>query len=103
MKPIKAGIGSFPVWRLTVEQVRTYLRDRNAAGRANATLNRELDIIRGVLKRAKRWHHFADEIRPLPVRENIGRALTYEEKVKLLKRAAARPEWQTRLGLLGWP
>jgi len=95
VKPIKARIGSIPVWRLTVEQVRTYLRERKAAGRSNATLNRELDIIRGVLKRAKRWHHFADDIRPLPVRENIGRALTYEEKVRLLKRAAARPEWQT--------
>ncbi len=94
-KPIKEVIGNIPVWRLTVEQVRSYLRERKAAGRSNATLNRELDIIRGVLKRAKRWHHFADEIRPLPVRENIGRALTYEEKVKLLKRAAARPEWQT--------
>ncbi len=69
-------------------------RQRKAARRSNATLNRELGIIRGVLKRAKRWHHLADEIRPLPVRENIGRALTYEEKVKLLKRAAARPEWQ---------
>ncbi len=95
IKPIRAQIGGVPVWRLTVEQVRTYLRERKAAGRSNATLNRELDIIRGVLKRAKRWHHFAEEIRPLPVRENIGRALTYEEKVKLLKRAAAHPEWQT--------
>ncbi len=95
IKPIRAQIGGVPVWRLTVEQVRTYLRERKAAGRSNATLNRELDIIRGVLKRAKRWHHFAEEIRPLPVRENVGRALTYEEKVKLLKRAAARPEWQT--------
>jgi integrase len=28
------------------------------------------------------------------VRENIGRALTYEEKVKLLKRAGSREEWQ---------
>jgi integrase len=54
-----------------------------------------LDIIRGVLKRAKRWHHFAEEIHALPVRQNIGRALTYDEKVKLLRRSAARPEWQT--------
>jgi len=94
VKPIKAAFGGTPVWRLTVEHVRAYLRDRKAAGRANATLNRELDIIRGVLKRAKRWHRFADEIRPLPIRENIGRALTYEEKVKLLKRAESREEWQ---------
>lgn len=94
VKPIKAAIGATPVWRLTVEQVRTYLRERKAAGRSNATLNRELDIIRGVLKRAKRWHHFADDIRPWPVRENIGQALTYEEKVRLLKRAGSREEWQ---------
>jgi integrase len=94
-KPIKAAFGANPVWRITVDQVRAYLRERKAAGRSNATLNRELDIIRGVLKRAKRWHLFSDEIRPLPVREKIGRALTYEEKVKLLKRATARPEWET--------
>jgi integrase len=30
----------------------------------------------------------------IPVRQNIGRALVYEEKVKLLRRAATRPEWQ---------
>jgi hypothetical protein len=48
-----------------------------------------------VLKRAKRWHHFAEDIHPLPVRQTIGQAMTYEEKVKLLHRAAARPEWKT--------
>jgi integrase len=29
------------------------------------------------------------------VRQNIGQALAYEEKVQLLHRAAERPEWQT--------
>ena len=95
VKPINARLGEIPVCRVTVEQVRSYIRERNEAGRSNSTINRELDVIRGVLKRAKRWHHFAEEIHPLPVRQNIGRALTYEEKVKLLKRASARPEWQT--------
>jgi integrase len=94
VKPIKIGIGNIPVWRLTIEQVRVYLRERKAVGLSNATLNRELDIIRGVLKRAKRWHHFAEEIRPYPIRENIGQALSYEEKVRLLKRAESREEWQ---------
>jgi hypothetical protein len=83
------------VWRMTPAQVVGYIRERKTAGRSNATINRELDIIRGVLKRAKRWHHFSEDIHPLPVRQSIGQALTYEEKVKLLHRAAARPEWQT--------
>jgi hypothetical protein len=89
VKPINKALGDVAVWRMTVGQVTAYIRERKTAGRSNATINRELDIIRGVLKRAKRWHHFAEEIHPLPVRQNIGRALTYEEKVKLLHRAGA--------------
>jgi integrase len=80
---------------MTPGHVIAYIRDRKMAGRSNATINRELDIVRGVLKRAKRWHHFSEDIHPLPVRQNIGRALTYEEKTKLLHRVAARPEWRT--------
>ncbi len=95
VKPINKSLGEVAVWRMTPTQVVGYIRERKTAGRSNATINRELDVIRGVLKRAKRWHHFSEEIHPLPVRQNIGRALTYEEKVKLLRRAGARPEWQT--------
>ncbi len=47
-----------------------------------------------MLKKAKRWHLFADEIKPLPLRQSVGRALSYEGKLKLLKTAALRPEWQ---------
>ena len=75
--------------------VQSYIRHRKAAGIANATVNRELDIIRGVLKKAKRWHMFADEIKPLPSAPEIGRALSYDEKLRLLKVSASRPEWQT--------
>ena len=93
-KPINDQFGNIAVSRITVDDVTSYIRERKAAGRANATVNRELDIIRGVLKKAKRWHLFADDIQPLPVRQTIGRAMTYEEKIRLLKVAAARPEWQ---------
>jgi len=95
VKPINKSLGDVVVCRMTAAQVATYIRERNTAGRSNATINRELDIIRGVLKRAKRWHHFSDDIHPLPVRQNIGQALAYEEKVKLLHRAATRDEWKS--------
>jgi len=36
----------------------------------------------------------ADDVRPLPVRENVGRALAHDEKLRLLKLAASKPEWQ---------
>ena len=79
--------------RITPADVLAYIRKRKAENIANATINRELDIIRGVLKKAKRWHLFSDEIKPLPVREKIGRALTFEEKMRLLVMASSRPDW----------
>jgi integrase len=53
----------------------------------------EIGILRRVLKRAKRWHVFIDDIRPLPERRDIGRAMSLDEKLRLLKVAAIRPEW----------
>jgi integrase len=93
-KAINKTLGNVQVSRITIADVVGYIRQRKTSGIANATVNRELDIIRGVLKKAKRWHQFAEDIHPLPVRQNIGRALSYEEKLQLLKVAAARPEWQ---------
>jgi integrase len=93
-KAINRYLGGVQVSRITVLNVQDYIRTRKAESIANATVNRELDIIRGVLKKAKRWHHFADDIHPLPVRHNIGRALSHEEKLHLLNTAARRPEWQ---------
>jgi len=55
-----------------------------------------------VLKKAKRWHLFADEIKPLPLRQKVGKALGYEEKLKLLKTAASRPEWQNAAWATPW-
>ncbi len=93
-KVLNRKLGDVQVSRFTPETVLAHIRERKAGGIANATINRELDIIRGVLKKAKRWHLFADEIKPLPLRQSVGRALSYEGKLRLLKTAALRPEWQ---------
>src|SRR4029077_267521 len=52
-------------------------------------------ILRRILKRAKRWHFVEDEVPRLPERRDIGRALRPEEKLRLLKVAQSRPEWET--------
>ena len=93
--PLRHFFGTAAVHRIGVDNVLAYIRQRKDRGIANATINRELDILRGVLKRAKRWHLVSDQIKPLPIRQNVGRALTDGEKVKLLRLAASRPEWQT--------
>lgn len=92
---INKVFGKTTVSRITPADIRSYIRHRKTDGIANATVNRELDIIRGVLKKAKRWHMFADEIKPLLLRQKIGRALSYDEKLRLLRVSGSRPEWQT--------
>jgi len=94
-KIVNTTFGAVPVSRITPFDLLAYIRSRKTKGIANATVNRELDIIRGVLKKAKRWHLFADEIRPLPVKQQVGRALLHDEKIRLLRLAAGNPDWQT--------
>jgi integrase len=60
-----------------------------------ATLNAELGILRRILKRARLWARVADDVRPLKEPESIGRALTEDDKQRLLKTAVMRPEWET--------
>ena len=94
LKPLCAVFGSTKVNHITVEMVRTYMADRKAASVANKTINLELGVLRGVVKRAKLWHLFMDEIKPLPVHTQIGRAMTLDEKLRLAKTAAMKQEWQ---------
>jgi integrase len=54
----------------------------------------EMGAIRRILKRAKGWHVVAEDIRPLKERREVGRAMAHEEKVRLLRLAAMRPERQ---------
>jgi len=97
----KKFFGSARLNQVSAESILSYIRSRTEKGLANATVNRELDVIRGVLKRARLWYRMAEDVKPLPVRVNIGRALGPEEKARLLKTAASRPEWQTaRLAMI---
>jgi integrase len=93
-RQLKKYFGPTPVGRITADSILAYIADRKQARMSNGTINRDLDVLRGVLKRAKRWHLMADDIRPLPVRQNVGRVLAHDEKLRLLKLAASKPEWQ---------
>jgi integrase len=94
-KIVKAKLGSLPLKKVRAEIVLAYLRTRKGAGLSNGTINRELDVIRGVLKRAKLWAAMSDDVRPFPIRHNVGRVLDYEEKLRLIRWAKERPEWQS--------
>jgi integrase len=84
-----------PLKAVTVKRITDYRTWRAEQKVGPATLNAELGILRRILKRAKLWARVADDIRPLREPTTIGRAITEEEKQRLLKTAVMRPEWET--------
>src|SRR5215472_16998046 len=64
-RQLKNYFGITPVARISTENVLAYIAERKQTGTANGTINRDLDVLRGVLKRAKRWYLLAEDIRPL--------------------------------------
>ncbi len=94
-KPLREYFGATPVARISAESILAYIRERKEKGISNTTVNMEIGILRRVLKRARRWHFVGEEIPHLPERKDIGRALAPDEKLRLLKIAQSRPEWET--------
>jgi integrase len=94
-KPLREYFGSVPIRRIDLDSILSYVRQRKAKGLSNVTVNMEVGILRRIMKRAKRWHLFADEVPRLPEKRDIGRALQPDEKLRLLKVARCRPEWET--------
>jgi integrase len=99
-EPLKAitakRITEYRAWRSSqTREVKAGGAVRQVPCAGPATLNAELGILRRILKRAKLWARVADDIRPLREPNTIGRAITEEEKQKLLKMAVMRPEWET--------
>ena len=93
-KPLREYFAATPVSRISSDAILALIRQRKEKGISNVTINMEIGILRRVLKRAKRWAAVADEVPRLPERRDVGRALTHEEKVRLAKTAASKPEWQ---------
>ena len=83
-----------PLHRFTAEDLHAYREKRAQQGAGASYLNMEMGAIRRILKRAKRWHMVGEGLRPLKERRQAGRALSHEEKVRLLKIAESKPEWQ---------
>lgn len=92
---LRAHFQQTPLKAITSKRITDYRTWRAGQKVGPATLNAELGILRRILKRAKLWARVADDIRPLKEPQTIGRALTEDDKKRLLQTAAMRPEWET--------
>jgi len=92
---LRAYFKQEPLKTITAKRITEYRSWRAEQKVGPATLNAELGILRRIMKRARVWARVADDIRPLREPSTIGKALTEEEKQRLLKTAVMRPEWET--------
>ena len=92
---LRAYFKQEPLKSITAKRITQYRVWRSDQKVGPATLNAELGILRRILKRARLWARVADDIRPLKEPSTIGKALTEEETMRLVKTAAMRPEWET--------
>jgi len=92
---LRAYFKQEPLRAITAKRIIEYRAWRAEQKVGPATLNAELGILRRIMKRARIWARVADDIRPLREPSTIGKALTEDEKQRLLQTAAIRPEWET--------
>src|SRR5215469_4498907 len=92
---LRAYFKQEPLRAIAAKRIIEYRAWRAEQGVGPATLNAELGILRRIMKRARIWARVADDIRPLREPSTIGKALSEDEKQRLLKTAITRPEWET--------
>ncbi|MBA2735059.1 MAG: site-specific integrase [Acidobacteria bacterium] len=81
--------------RISADGILEYREWRAAQNIGPAMLNMEVGVLRRILKRAKLWHTIADDIKPLKEPQTIGRALSPDQRQKLIGTASLKPEWET--------
>ena len=70
---------------ITWEDVVALQRKRQTEGRAGRTINYEITTLRMILKRYGLWAPIGERIKALRERHDVGRAISREDELKLLK------------------
>lgn len=69
---------------IQAKDVSRYQQARLAEGAATKTINLEVGTLRALLRRHRVWAEIQQDVRMLPTRDDVGRAITAEEETALL-------------------
>ena len=86
---LKPVIGSLLLIDITVDDIAEYQKHRLGEGAAAKTINLELGTLRALLRRHRLWANLQPDVKMLPVRDGVGKALSGDEEEKLLTACAA--------------
>ncbi len=82
MAHVNKAFGTILLSDLSEDRIRDYIRNRQAAGAANRTINMELSELGRAI--GQRWSLLWPHVKKLEERKDVGRALSVEEQERLL-------------------
>jgi integrase len=85
------AFGSWLLCDIDGAAIKAYQAKRKAQGAAGRTLNKELQVLRQVLKRHKLWADLQGEVKFEREGEGIGKALTADQETALLEACGFNP------------
>lgn len=92
LKHLSAYFGSMLLADVTPQHIGKYQGIRQTEGASNRTINMEVSTLRMMMKAARLWGAISDDVRMLPERRDVGRALTPDEEKKLLDACRKSPQ-----------
>jgi integrase len=92
LKHLSGYFGSMLIADITPQQIGKYQGIRQKEGASNRTINMEVSTLRMMMKAARLWSAISDDVRMLPERRDVGRALTPDEEKKLLEACRKSPQ-----------
>jgi integrase len=81
---LKPTLGALLLCDIDANRIASYQADRKADGASGRTLNKELQVLRMILKRYKLWANLQGDVRFERELEGIGKAMTEEQERALL-------------------
>lgn len=88
---LKPALATLLLCDIDASRIAAYQARRKADGASARTLNKELQVLRQILKRHKLWANLQGEVRFERESDRVGRALTREEEAALSKRCESNP------------
>jgi integrase len=76
----------------------TYQAERRKSGVSAEAVNKEIEILSYILRKAKLWKRLKEDYRPLPIsRESRRRPLDVEDFLTLVQKGMSNPDWEAAL------
>lgn len=84
LKHLKPVFGRMLVVEIEARDIAKYQEARLGEGAAPKTINLEVGTLRAILRRYKIWANIQQDVRMLPVHDEVGRAISAEEESALV-------------------